>query len=144
MRLWHKSLLSVLPKKWLQAQWRELSAIASNINSKGTPNHVLVNKVMDYPMSHFISYSYYVRKELTRRGVKTMDKVWDNICSVSDTQDILPIEELFPKWHNDTYLTICFYNLFEKWACGAEISDKEMEAIAKQCSFNIDYLLKNE
>lgn len=134
MRLWHKSLIPVLPKKWLQAQWRECSAIAGNINLKGTPNHVLVNKVMDYPMNHFISYSYYVRAELTKRDVKTMDSVWNKTISLTDNDyNILPIEEIYPRWHDDTYLTICFYNLYEKWACGAEINDEEMKAIARVC-----------
>ena len=47
MRLWHKDMISILPREQLVAQWRELSAIASNIQTKGTPNHILVNKIMD-------------------------------------------------------------------------------------------------
>ena len=46
MRLWHKDLISVLPREQLVAQWRELSAIAGNIQIKNTPNHILVNKVI--------------------------------------------------------------------------------------------------
>ena len=45
MRIWHKSLIPVLPREQLVAQWRELGAIAGNLNTKGTPNHILVNKV---------------------------------------------------------------------------------------------------
>lgn len=120
MRLWHKFLIKALPREQLVAQWRECSAIAGNILTKGNPNHLLVNKIMDFPLQHFISYSYYVREEMTKRGYKTMDKVWDKICSVTLELDknILPINEIFPQWHNDTYWIICYYNLKEKWLCG--------------------------
>lgn len=43
MRLWHKELIPYLPRQQLIAQWRECCAIASNLASKGTPNHLLVN-----------------------------------------------------------------------------------------------------
>ena len=55
MRLWHTSLIPVLPREQLVAQWRELSAIAGKIQLNGTPNHVLVNFIMDYDFNHFIS-----------------------------------------------------------------------------------------
>ena len=58
MRLWHKDLISILPREQLVAQWRELSAIAGAIQKNGTPNHGLVNFVLDYDYNHFISYAY--------------------------------------------------------------------------------------
>ena len=79
MRLWHKSLIKVLPKDQLIGAWRELSAIAGNINKKETPNHILVNKILDYPFNHFISYAFYIRQEMTFRGYKTMDSVWEKL-----------------------------------------------------------------
>lgn len=118
MRLWHKDLIEKLPREQLVAQWRECSAIAGNLITKGTPNHILINKILNYPLDHFISYSFYIRKEMTRRGYRTMDKVWDKITSVSDNYNIIPLHELFPEWHNDTYWIICYYNLKEKWLCG--------------------------
>lgn len=120
MRLWHKDLITILPREQLVSQWRECSAIAGNIINKGTPNHIFVNKIMDYPLTHFISYSYYIREEMTKRGYKTMDKVWNKICSVilDKNISILSINEIFPQWHNDTYWEICYYNLKEKWLCG--------------------------
>ena len=118
MRLWHKDLIEVLPREQLVAQWRELSAIAGNIKTKGTPNHILVNKVMDYSFDHFISYAYYIRSEMTNRGYRTMDSVWNKIMSVTDTEyHILPKEELYRGWMNNEYLTICYYNLEEKFLC---------------------------
>ena len=55
---------------------------------------------------------------MTRRGYRTMNNVWDKITSIADDYNILPQNELFPDWHNDTYWVICYYNLKEKWRCG--------------------------
>ena len=118
MRLWHKDLLEVLPKEQLVSQWRECSAIAGNILTKGTPNHILVNKIMNYDLNEFVSYAFYVRMEMTKRGYRTMDSVWKKISSVVDTYKCLPAEQLFQDWHNTKYLIQCVYNLEEKWDCG--------------------------
>ena len=122
MRLWHKDLITALPCEQLVAQWRELSAIAGNLNTKGTPNHILVNKVCDYPREHFISYALYVRQEMTRRGYRTMDSVWNKIYCTRESDygemEIIPLEDLFPGWHNDRYLEQCYFNLEEKYDCG--------------------------
>lgn len=131
IRIWHKDLIKVLPREQLVAQWRELSAIAGNINTKGTPNHILVNKIMNYPMNHFISYAHYVREEMLRRGYRTMNSVWEKIIKVADGDyNILPLEELFPGWHNMRYLTQCYYNLEEKYDCGG-IAQEWFEKIEK-------------
>lgn len=122
MRIWHKDLITALPREQLVAQWRELSAIAGNLNTKGTPNHILVNKVCDYPRIHFISYAFWVRQEMIRRGYRTMDSVWNKIYCTREVDygeiEILPIEQLFPGWHNDRYLEQCYFNLEEKYDCG--------------------------
>ena len=55
MRLWHITLIKILPREQLVAQWRELSSIAGAIQKNGTPNHILVNFVLDYDYDHFIS-----------------------------------------------------------------------------------------
>lgn len=130
MRLWHKDLIPVLPREQLVAQWREISAIAGNINTKGTPNHILVNKIMDYPLDHFITYSAAVRAEMTQRGYRTMDKVWDKITSVCEDYTIVPIEEIYNEWMDIEYLTICYYNLKEKWMCGG-IKQTDWDKIEK-------------
>ena len=135
MRLWHKDLISILPREQLVAQWRELSAIAGAIQKNGTPNHSLVNFVLDYSYDHFISYAYYVRQEMTKRGYKTMDKVWYKITSLNEDGDILPVEEVYPQKMNDFYLMVCLYNLMEKVDCGmipepyAEYIEDEWEYI---------------
>lgn len=119
MRLWHKDLISVLPREQLVAQWRELSAIAGAIQKNDTPNHILVNFILDYGWNHFISYAYYVRQEMTKRGYRTMNNVWDKITSLSNNDyNILPIEEVYEGKMDTDYLTICYYNLYEKALCG--------------------------
>ena len=119
MRILHKDIIEYLPREQLVAQWRELSAIAGNLNMKGTPNHILVNKVLDYPIDHFISYALYVRQEMTRRGYRTMESVWEKILSTNDGAfELVAPECLFPGWHNFRYFRQCFYNLEEKFDCG--------------------------
>lgn len=90
MRLWHIDLLEVLPRQQLLSQWRECCCIARNISVNGTPNHLLVNKILDYDLSDFYSYSILVSNEMLR----------------------------IEGWHNDRYFLQCFYNLQEKYDCG--------------------------
>lgn len=118
MRLWHKSFINVLPREQLVAQWRELSSIAGAIQKNGTPNHLLVNFVLDYDYDHFISYAYYIREEMTKRGYKTMDKVWNKITSLKPDYKLLPLFDVYPEKMDVLYETICYYNLKEKWYCG--------------------------
>lgn len=118
MRLWHKYMLSALPREQLVGAWRELSAIASNIQKKGSPNHILCNFIMDHDFDHFISYTYYVREEMTKRGYRTMDSVWNKITALKPGWKLLPLSDIYPEEMNDTYWTICYYNLKEKWLRG--------------------------
>ena len=131
IRMWHKSLVDVLPREQLVAQWREASSIAGNILKKGTPNHILVNRIIDYPFDHFITYVAAVRKEMTRRGYRTMDKVWEKIISITDSYNILSIDEVFNEWMDDEYFIICYYNLKEKWICGG-IRDEDWKKIKEK------------
>ena len=137
MRLWHKDLIPVLPRQQLVAQWRELSSIAGNIKTKGTPNHILVNKVLDYPYDHFISYAAIIRTEMTKRGYRTMNSVWEKIVNLKPNYQTIPIEEIYPEWMNDDYLTICYYNLYEKHICGG-INSVDWEKIDRLI-FKHDY-----
>ena len=131
MRIWHKSLIGALPREQLVAQWRELSAIATNIKSKGTPNHILVNKVMEYDFDHFISYAYYIREEMTRRKYRTMDSVWNKIVSVkSEGYILLGFDEVYQDWHDSRYLMQCYYNLEEKYDCGG-VSEESFNKIIR-------------
>lgn len=136
MRLWHTQLISALPREHLVAQWRELSAIAGSIQTKGTPNHVLVNFVMNYDFDHFISYAYYIRQEMTARKYRTMNTVWYKIVSLKPNWKLLPLEEVYKNKMNDFYLTVCYYNLYEKFDCGMFDNFDEIEKIYRRIIFN--------
>lgn len=127
MRLWHKDLIPYLPKQQLIAQWRECCAIASNWANKGTPNHLLVNKVMNYPIYDFIIYSYKIKNEMKKRGYKISEKTDNNFFM--NLKKINGITEnnnkpLFYDWHNERYLKQCLFNLQEKYDCGGIPEDE--------------------
>lgn len=139
MRLWHKDLIPYLPQQQLISQWRECCAIAALLARDHTPNHILVNPIIEYDPSHFISYCSLVYKEAYERGYKITDKsshkLHDDIWSWQqylkdllpwNLEDRIPINysEIFNNWHNDRYLTQCWYNLQEKYDRGG-ISDNE-------------------
>ena len=124
MRLWHKDLILVLPRQQLISQWRECCAIAARLSNEGTPNHILVNKITRYPISHFISYTNLVLTELKRRGYIihniTYEMFTTNLNNSIDyfNNDNVTCGSIFDDWHNDRYLTQCYYNLQEKFDCG--------------------------
>ena len=136
MRLWHTSLIPALPREHLVAQWRELSSIAGAIQKNGTPNHVLVNFVLDYDFNHFISYAYYIREEMTKRGYRTMNSVWDKIVALNPAWKLLPIEEVYKNKMSDFYLTVCYYNLYEKYDCGMFKDFEPIEKIYRRVIYN--------
>lgn len=122
MRLWHKDLIEVLPRQQLIAQWRECCCIAKNIAEKGTPNHILVNKVTDYPPNHFFHYTELILDEIHKRGYRTTFKSVNNFLLNMDKisenyHTLIKKEDIFKEWHNDRYLTQCYYNLQEKYDC---------------------------
>lgn len=131
MRLWSKQLIKYLPREQLVAQWRELSAIAGAILKNGTPNHILVNKVLDYDFDHFITYASLVREEMTKRGYRTMNSVWEKITSLKPDWKPIDFNDLFWFWHDDRYLKQCFYNLEEKFDCGG-VDAKVYKAIVRE------------
>ena len=128
MRLWHYRLIPYLPRLQLVSQWRECCCIAKNIAEKGTPNHILVNKIMDYPIDHFAQYCCHVYNEMHYRGYKYDVSRLNKHISLTLTN--VPIQ-VFPNWHNDIYLRQCLYNLEEKAMCNGIPSD-EWEKIYKK------------
>lgn len=143
MRLWHKDLIPVLPRQQLLGQWRECCAIAKNIAVNGTPNHLLVNKVLEYPPEHFatytgkvfarlVDYEYNCNLDSFMKYTSTAEENtfwqawWDPVKvkpghKVSDAQ-------LFRGWHTYRYLRQCYYNLQEKYDCGG-ITEEEWQRI---------------
>jgi len=133
MRLWHKQLIPALPDNQLIGQWRECCAIAANINKLGKPNHILVNKIMNYKLSHFYLYCMLIADEMYVRDFKISQAAKEKILAITD-QDIrmgtefVSFDELFASWHDDRYLRQCYYNLQEKYDCGG-ITEAEWQII---------------
>lgn len=130
MRLWHKDLIPVLPDKQLIGQYRELCCIAKNIAEKGDPNHLLVNKVLNYPIIHFICYSDLVLDEMKKRNIKINEESYAKFavnCNKASAYfpadfnaDILikNAEDIYSGWMNARYFYQCYRNLEEKYDCG--------------------------
>lgn len=125
MRLWHKDLITVLPRQQLLAQWRECCCIARNITVNGTPNHLLVNKVLNYPIEHFHRYAQEVAYEMQKRGYKCDINRFNNFTKNGVRFINMPSHvELFDNWHNNRYLKQCLSNLQEKYDCGGIANDE--------------------
>lgn len=134
MRLWHYALVKYLPRQQLLSQWRECVCIAKSIHDKGTPNHILVNKITDYPISDFNNYCNIVLAEMLRRGYKvssqSVRKLEDYVDFAVDSKqkEYIP----FKSWHTLRYLDQCFYNLQEKHDCGG-LTNEEWDRICEGC-----------
>ena len=147
MRLWHKDLLPCLPSQQLISQWRECCCIGVLLAKNHTPNHILVNPILDYPPHHYEWYCHLVYKSMTDRGFTIVEKsiksLEDNMRAwrlylglelpwrwmVDDDHTTL-LEILFDDWHNKRYLKQCYYNLQEKYDRGG-IPEKEFEVLTK-------------
>lgn len=125
MRLWHKSLVEILPTNQLRGQWRECCLIAKALHD-GNLNHILVNRVKDYPIEHFLRYGELVQIEMLNRGFKAdLGKFVPHLENTScDFGVIVPYKSIFDGWHNDRYLRQCLYNLEEKAMAGGIPADE--------------------
>lgn len=143
MRLWHKDMIPYLPKQQLLGQWRECCLIAALLAKDHTPNHILVNPVIDYPPEHFELYCSKIYQEMKKRNMNVTDDVckrlemdlrayrlyldselpWD--CFLKDF-DFSTDLDLFKDWHDKRYLRQCYYNLEEKYDRGGIPKDEFM------------------
>ena len=112
MRLWHKVLINSLPYKQLLGQYRECCAIAKSVGETGKPNHILVNKVCNYPIEHFITYTETVCDALKERGYHADKSIFYKYLHIPmNTVQKVSKADLFREWHNFRYLRQCYYNL---------------------------------
>ena len=152
MRLWHYELIPVLPRKQLLAQWRECCAIISNIAKNGTPNHILVNKILEYPQIHFVCYTNKILNEMSKRSYRVNQGSYERFVENMNASEIyFPVHDdnieeffnkgkVFPGWHNDRYYEQCFRNLQEKYDCGM-FEEKEYAKLRKAY---IDHFTKED
>lgn len=146
MRLWHIDLIKYLPNTQLIAQWRELNSIF-----KYQPKHILINYVYKYEKQPLLNYTLEVIREMTRRNINIksfvnfynyfdkarieLDVCSDLKCSISMFNHT-GLERFYE--HNDEYLTICYYNLKEKYLRGQR--DFSNHIWNKLNSFYKDYI----
>ncbi|WP_232504527.1 pyrimidine dimer DNA glycosylase/endonuclease V [Solibacillus silvestris] len=125
MRLWHTELIPFIPKSQLLAQWRELNSIFVKEDK-----HVLINYIYEYPKEDLYIYTQIVLKEMRARNItiRTIDKMDRYFADLHFTEN-----EYYPPYsrhHNDEYLTICYYNLYEKYIRGQkDFTTEQFEAL---------------
>lgn len=135
MRLWHYELLPYLPELQFKGQFRELVAIMHDWRDKGTTNHLLINKVMEYPKSELTTYFLRYGKIYYKRYGKCLDEKYylefQEFCNIYNG---FFNSRIFGGWHNKEYLRVCMANLYEKHFFGvgkSRISDEEWETLLR-------------
>lgn len=150
MRLWHKDLIEVLPRQQLLAQWRELCAIVANIDTKGTPNHLLVDKVLLYPTIHLVLYSDAILQEFHKRGYKVSEESYTTLCerlqnssyrfnNQPQTCSVMGLSDIYKSWHNNRYFIQCYCNLQEKFDCGGLTVAEWSKIVKRKADLHIGY-----
>lgn len=153
MRLWHYELIPYLPRQQLLGQWRELNSIFVKKN-----RHILINYVYDYTTFDLVRYSNYIMAEMLKRKYKFDSKNYDSFLTEEHLQikkgdllctmfaftsiPIFPLEKVngeiperyktFENHHNEEYLKICCWNLYEKYIRGQSGFTEEAIEFIKQ------------
>lgn len=147
MRLWHYSLISVLPNKQLISQWRECIAIKRQWE-KGTLDYKLVSYVKNYDKKYFYNYITRICQEMLKRNIKYQDKYLYEIMDFCECtgNSLYPIDKLNYLEHNERYLIQCYFNLQEKydrkmileddWKFIQEFWNNFIENKIKNCLYN--------
>lgn len=127
MRLWHESLIEVLPRQQLLGQWRELNSVY-----KKEDKHILINFIYEYPKKDLLLYSLKVILTMQRRGYNINLKNFIDYFQIKDYKEMQKIllsnAKTFVKKMNKRYLLQYYYNLQEKYDCGG-ITEKEWNKI---------------
>ena len=128
MRLWHYKLLPYLPELQFKGQLREMVAILHDLKSKGKTNHLLINRIMEYPKDDLYGYFLEYAVEYENR-YDVLPKQTDEFREFGNHQFM---QEPFKGWHNKEYLRVCMANLYEKHHFGigkSRITDEEWKIL---------------
>lgn len=129
MRLWHYKLIPYLPKLQFDGQLREIVAIMRAWRDDGETNHLLINKVMEYPNEELTVYYMIYESEYAKRYMKFPKGYMDEFTKFCSNFPLYRKNEaIFKNWHNKEYLRICMANLYEKYYFGigkSRITDDE-------------------
>lgn len=117
MRLWHIDLIPYLPKSQLLAQWRELNSIF-----KKQDKHILINYVYEYNDDYLFDYACIVLEEFRNRNFKVKSTLnFYNYFYARSNYGSISLKNDYDykfKEHDNEYLTICYWNLREKYLRG--------------------------
>lgn len=132
MRLWHYALLPYLPELQFKGQLRKLVLIMHQWRDKGKTNHLLINRVMEYPKQDLGGYFLAYREEYQKRYNKDVsakiNEEFYEFCEGHSNKNV------FSDWHNEEYLRVCVYNLYEKYRFGvgkSKISQEEWDRVLR-------------
>ena len=117
MRLWSYQLLPYLPDAQFKGQLRELVAIMHDWKNKGKTNHLLINRVMEYSKADLTTYFCWYNHLYNLRYNKFIkDDIINEFYDFKTPYDVNTFitKGIFNDWHNENYLEICMYNLYEK------------------------------
>ena len=133
MRLWHYRLLPYLPDAQFKGQLREMVAIMHDWRDKGKTNHVLINRVMEYPRADLYSYFLEYCVVYQSRNEDRLPKCVDEFRDFGDSEGGWKVNP-FDGWHNKAYLRVCMANLYEKYIFGrgkSRITDEEWRRLLR-------------
>ena len=130
MRLWHWRLLPYMPEAQFKGQLRELIAVMRMLRDFNKTNHILINRVMEYPKAdlygYFMEYAVEYEKRYGKRPSCTDEFREFGEHEWTDCP--------FPGWHGKAYLRVCMANLYEKYMFGygpskAKITDEDWKRL---------------
>jgi hypothetical protein len=117
--------LKFLPDLQFKGQLREMMLILHQWRDEGKTNHLLINKVTEYPKNDFVRYFAEYEIEYHKRYGKWLTKQWKEFEAFND---YVRNKGVFEGWHNKEYLRVCMANLYEKHIFGigkSRITDEE-------------------
>lgn len=116
MRLWHQSLIALLPRQQLLGQHREACALRGH--GWGKP-HATVNYVFSYSPYKLYQYHSLIMAEMQSRGYRP-DPVWQDslyrgkACPPYTKLEPIPLSSPIYPDHDQAYLEDCISNLKAK------------------------------
>lgn len=135
MRIWHYGLLPYLPELQFKGQLRELLIIMRTWRKAGGTNHLLINKVMEYPKSELYNYFLDYSIEYEKRYDQKIDYFNEFFDFANHEWYAHPP---FEGWHDYEYLRVCMANLYEKHRFGvgkSKITDEQWKTLSEGYKF---------
>ena len=133
MRIWDYRLLPYLPDAQFKGQLRELVLVMRTWRDTGKTNHLLINRVMEYPKSELVKYFIVYEVQYHKRYGKWLTKQWKEFKAFN-CEDLNNKKRYVDDWHTKEYLRSNMANLWEKHYMGigkSRITDEEWETLCR-------------